>query len=191
MQYEPDNNLVKQAYRKVRFEKWFNFVDTEYALGNYDKVLIGLDSALEIFPGHKQCLAIKQQIIQEIKLQNTVAKETITETKKVAQLSPELEKKISIDYESAQSEFEKGNLLEAIKYWENVEKLAPDYQSVKSYLVNAYKYIGVEYYGKNLFDEALEVWRKAIRLEPENSEIHNYIKRTSAEVRKLKELADE
>jgi cytochrome c-type biogenesis protein CcmH/NrfG len=94
-------------------------------------------------------------------------------------------------YSSSRDAFEAGNLRTAITGWEQVEAMAPNYQSVREYLVTAYKFVGVEYYGQNKLAEAVEVWKAAQRLNPNNAEISEYIRRTESEIRKLKELSYE
>jgi len=46
-------------------------------------------------------------------------------------------------------------------------------------------------YGQNQLPEAVEVWKKAERLDPDNLEIRSYIERTEAEIIKLRELSYE
>jgi len=60
--------------------------------------------------------------------------------------------------------------------------------SVREYLVNAYKYVGVEMYGRNQLPQAVEIWKKAAILDPANAEIANYIKCTENEIIRLQEL---
>ena len=91
--------------------------------------------------------------------------------------------------DSARRYFEDGNLSQAIIHWEKVERLAPDYASVREYLVNAYKFVGVELYSQNKLQEAVDTWQKALRLQPGNDEIARYIRRTENEIRKLHELS--
>jgi hypothetical protein len=62
---------------------------------------------------------------------------------------------------------------------------------VRSYLVNAYRFVGIDLYSRSLYDQAVEVWKKAARLEPDNEEINGFIRRTETEIRKLQELSYE
>ena len=94
-------------------------------------------------------------------------------------------------YKTAQEYFKKGDLNEAITHWEKVERLAPNYASVREYLVNAYKFVGVELYSRNDLREAVRVWKKAADINPDNQEIIKYINRTENEIRKLEELSYE
>ena len=95
---------------------------------------------------------------------------------------------VESSYKTARELFEKGDLSQAVQHWEKVERLAPDYQSVRQYLIKAYKFVGIELYGQNNLSEAIVTWEKAIQLNPGNVEINDYIKRTRNEIRKLDEL---
>jgi tetratricopeptide (TPR) repeat protein len=94
-------------------------------------------------------------------------------------------------YLTAQRLFKAGDLNQAILYWEKVEQLAGDYQSVRKYLINGYKFMGVELYSQNKLKEAVVIWQKAARLNVNNDEIIEYIKRTKNEIRRLEELSYE
>jgi len=61
--------------------------------------------------------------------------------------------------------------------------------SVREYLVNAYKFQGVDLYGQNQLTQAVSTWQKAAALAPQNTEIVDYINRTEAEIKKLQELS--
>jgi hypothetical protein len=67
--------------------------------------------------------------------------------------------------------------------------LAPGYRSVRDYLVNAYKFLGVELYTQNHLEDAVGVWKKAAGLDPESREIANYIRRTQGEISRLQEIS--
>ena len=81
-----------------------------------------------------------------------------------------------------------GDLSTALPLLEKVEQSTPDYKSVRSYLVTAYKFIGVEYYVNNRLDEAVAAWQKALRYSPDNQEIKNYIARSKSESKAINKL---
>ena len=106
-------------------------------------------------------------------------------------LSADIRREAENNYKEARRLFEDGNLEKAIELWERIEKIAPNYQSVRQYLVKAYRFVGIELYGQNRLEESIEVWNKALDLDPFNQELIDYIKRTESEIRKLKELSYE
>ncbi|MDD4052142.1 MAG: tetratricopeptide repeat protein, partial [candidate division Zixibacteria bacterium] len=81
-----------------------------------------------------------------------------------------------------------GDLHKALPLLEKVEQSAPGYKSVHSYLVTAYKFIGVEYYVNDRLDEAIAAWQKALLYNPDNPEIKNYIARSQSESKAINKL---
>jgi tetratricopeptide (TPR) repeat protein len=117
--------------------------------------------------------------------------DTSTSAPVVHDLSSEMRKEVEGHYTRAQAAFSDGDLDVAIEQWEQVEKLAPGYQSVRQFLVRAYKFVGVELYAQKRRDEAVTVWKKASRLAPDDQEVRDYIDHTEIEIRKLKKLSYE
>jgi tetratricopeptide (TPR) repeat protein len=137
-----------------------------------------------LFPGHRWCLDLRAKCHATAQ---PVATPTVVSG--TAPLSRELQKEVDAAYRTGQAAFTQGDLRGAVAGWETVERLAPGYQSVREYLVNSYKFLGVELYGQNRLPEALDVWRKAAVLAPGNAEIAAYVKRTENEIQKLKAMS--
>jgi tetratricopeptide (TPR) repeat protein len=190
-QFAPGDPRIMQARRKAGFEYWRTIASSAYSGEKFNLALMALDSALVLFPGHEWCLDLQGRIDRELKRKSRKAVPVVSGSAKPVPLSPELRKEVSEAYEIGQKYFTRGELKAAIEYWEKVERLAPNYSSVRSYLVNAYKFVGVDYYSRSLFEEAVSAWEKAAEFDPENEEIQGYIKRTEIEIRKLKELSYE
>jgi tetratricopeptide (TPR) repeat protein len=137
-----------------------------------------------LFPGQQWCLDFREKCQQTSQPVSTPMLAS-----GAGPLSRELQKEVESAYRLAQASFTRGDLRDAIAGWETVERLAPGYQSVRDYLVNSYKFLGVELYGQNRLLEALEIWRKAAALAPQNTEIAAYVKRTENEILKLKAMS--
>jgi tetratricopeptide (TPR) repeat protein len=121
-----------------------------------------------------------------------MVKKVVTSSQHTKQpLSDNVRKEVEDLYRDGQAAFDKGMFEDAIESWERVELLAPDYNSARQYLVEAYKYLGVEHYGNNELEQALTLWRRASELMPGNQEILSYIRRTDAEMKKIRELTYE
>lgn len=185
----PENTAVQMARNKAAFEKWKEQAQALYKSGKFNKAMAAVDSARNIFPGHKWCQLERSHI--EKALGSLETQNVPIEVKTTVQLTPEMQKEIAALYNEGRDKFKQGQLAEAIARWERVEILAPDFQSVRNYLVNAYKFVGVDLYGQNKLDAAIETWRKAANLDPANPEIIDYINRTEAEITKLQELSYE
>lgn len=186
LQFAPDEKRIQLANRKVEFEYWREKATNAYGTNNLEAALSAIDSALTFFPGHKWCQQLRDRM-------NTSIEEAFSKPKPAVVISAEpisadLRKEVESSYKTAQRFFEKGDLSQAVQRWEKVERLAPNYQSVREYLIKAYKFIGIELYGQNYLSEAIVTWNKAIQLNPGNDEINDYIKRTRNEIRKLDEL---
>jgi len=188
-QIAPEDARVKQAFKKATFERLRATASSAFGATEYKRAINVLDSALALFPAHQWCLDLKEQAAFAVR--QATAESVVEAVRPEASISREVLDEVDMIYRQAQKDFEAGNLTAAIEAWERVERLTPDYQSVREYLVSAYKYVGVELYSKNRLAEAVTVWKKARRLAPENREIASYIERTETEIRKLQELSYE
>ncbi len=186
-EFAPDDHSVRMALKRAAFEQMRQAASDAYAQADFPAATSALDSALSLFPDHRSCLDLQKRIERRTatapaKRQDSVEPEP---------LSPQLEREVNEAYRAAQGAFEAGDLKAAITGWEKVERLAPDFQSVREYLVNAYKFVGVELYGQSRLEEAATTWGKAILLSPGNEEITDYIKRVENEMRMLRKLSYE
>lgn len=188
-QLVPEDSEVKQALKKIKFEHWKEVAVVAQTAAEYVKAGYALDSALVLFPGHQWCQQMRRQISADMR--RTQERPPVATPVTAKSLSPEMLKQAELAYEAAQKYFKKGELQQAIEKWETVWRLAPNYQSVRKYLINVYKFVGVDFYGRNQLADAIVVWRKAAELDPENSEISGYIRRSETEIRKLNELSYE
>ncbi|UCG61667.1 MAG: hypothetical protein JSV52_15380 [Candidatus Zixiibacteriota bacterium] len=188
-QIAPGDKSVRQATRKVLFEHECRKATASYERADFATALIHLDSALTLLPGHQWCTEMRQRI-------QTETTEIHVEREKIlgpapSKMTDAVLEEVGRRYETGQKLFSNGDLVAAVGEWEAVLALAPKYMSVREYLVRAYKFIGVEHYGQNMLAEAVAYWKKAIRLDSDNTEILDYIQRAENEIRKLKELTYE
>jgi tetratricopeptide (TPR) repeat protein len=184
----PNNSLAQQALKKAEYESFKVQAEAEMARQEYQVSIELFDSALTRFPGQKRCLELKQQCRQAAERSHAL---TVSSETAPAPLSREIQKQVKDTYEKAQNAFNRGDLKQAMTAWEEVDRLAPGYQSVREYLVKVYRFVGVDLYSKNLMKEALEIWQKALIIAPGNSEIAAYARRTQNEIEKLKELSND
>ena len=185
----PNDDVVAQLLKRARFQSLRDRGDRAFDAGNYQLTLNIIHEAEQLFPEHQWARALRDRVAQATK--QKVAKKPAPPTKKEMAISESARDQAEEFYLLGQKAFERGDFEEAIANWERVELLAPNYQSVRTYLVQAYKYLGVEYYSDNNLDRALTVWRRAAELMPDNQEIASYIKRTEAEKAKIRELSYE
>jgi len=188
--YAPADKRVAVMAKRVSFEYWRQTASTAYESGRLRDASAALDSALVMFPGHQWCLDLKKQI-QAAQKQAVAVVPVTTHLSPAPTLSKNVLKEVDENYRTGQDLFQHGDLSGAIGLWEKVERIAPDYQSVRDYLVKAYRFVGIELYGQNKLTEAVTMWKKAAQLAPDNNEIMVYIQRTESEIRRLKELSYE
>jgi tetratricopeptide (TPR) repeat protein len=178
---------VQMVVKKAEFGRWKEAAELAFAGSDYATALAAVDSALARFPNHPWGLALSRRIHEQSN--SEVAHLTGERQETSAALSDELEKEVEEAYRAGQKLFEQGNLSNAVRRWEQVDALAPGYKSVRGYLVNAYKFLGVELYSQDRLEEAVAIWKKAANLDPGSSEIANYIRRTEGEISRLQEMS--
>ena len=185
----PDHELTQSLLKRGKFERLKEAATGYLESDRLDRAALMTDSAQAIYPGHSWCVGMKAKIEgRRHLLATTRAEKTAPEVER-AQLSEELLAEVESSYLSAREAFAAGQLAGAIQSWEKVERLAPDYKSVREYLVSAYKFRGVDFYGQGDLQGAIEIWEKAIALAPDNGEIAGYLERTKTEMAKLREYS--
>ncbi len=177
---------AQTSLKKAEFEYYRAEAEKELSARAYAQSLVLLDSALVRLPGHSRCLELQKICRAEIRSTQLTSK---IATSSAPALSREVLKQVHNTYGKAQDAFNRGELTQAIANWEEVEHLAPGYQSVREYLLRAYRFVGIDLYGQNRLSEALQIWDKALKIAPENSEIAAYARRTRNEIEKLKALS--
>ncbi len=185
----PDQR-IKLIIKRAEFGRFRDMAENALTTGNYHLARSRLDSACVRLSQHPWCKSFASRLAEA---QDRIAE---SEPKPVSpestpQLTGETLRQVEKTYEAAKHLFEQGNLRTAISKWESVERMAPGYKSVREYLVNGYKFLGVQLYTDGHLEQAIGIWQKAARLAPESAEIANFIKRTQAEIARLEELADE
>jgi tetratricopeptide (TPR) repeat protein len=174
--------------RRIRFERLRRTAEAAAADGDPGRAAYFADSIAILFPEHEWLPAFRQRLQRaKSELTATVPTKTITAPSK---LSATVRKEVDEAYQSGQKAFAEGDLGNAIIYWEQVSRLAPNFRSVTDYLVKAYKLTGIDLYGKNRLSEAIGYWQKALDLAPTSGEIASYIARTRGEMARLEEAGE-
>jgi tetratricopeptide (TPR) repeat protein len=187
--YAVDDERIKLALKKIDFEYAVRSAQRAFDIADYNHCIVYLDSALVLFPNHKNCLEMKNRTLREKEILSERQREKILTMTEPVSVDDNIAALAENKYSQAMQQFRNGRLAEAVAGWEEVEQLIPGFKSVRQYLVKAYKYIGVEQYGQNLLKEAIDSWSKALKYDPRNQEIIGYINRSQSEIMKLKELS--
>ncbi|MFH1312629.1 MAG: hypothetical protein ABIJ00_05325 [Candidatus Eisenbacteria bacterium] len=184
-----DDARIANLIKKAEFGIWRGVAEAAFAETEYRSAYAAVDSALSRLPDHPWGAAMNDRISQETKRSRVTVTQAEAQTSRA--LSDELLKEVDLAYKSGQKLFRQGSLWDAVSSWERVETLAPGYKSVREYLVDAYKFLGVELYTQNRLEEAVDVWKKAEKLSPDSSEISGYIRRTEGEMSRMQEISYE
>ena len=139
----PNEPAVQRVLARVEFEHWRQ-VATD-ALARQD--FAAARTALDTVDFEARLRAARRRHDTPVVVSAPVSTSTAP-----VRLSPELRSEVEDRYAEGQRAFQAGELTRAIEAWERVERLAPDFESVRAYLVNAYKFVGVELYGRNQLD---------------------------------------
>ncbi|MCK5127248.1 MAG: hypothetical protein KAR42_13420 [candidate division Zixibacteria bacterium] len=87
--------------------------------------------------------------------------------------------------EQGRSFFEAGKLARAAEVLEEIVKTRHDSEDARGMLFTCYRFMGIEYYGMSRYEDAINVWQKALDLEPTNREIQVYITRVNSELKSI------
>ncbi len=186
----PDNPQVKLACKRTLFENLRHGAEQAFNRSDYTAADHLVDSAMVVLPGHRWGKEMRARL-------QSARVTTVTEAAPAgpgepapqARISEEVRRRVAEIYHDGRAAFEAGDLRRAVANWEEVQRLAPGWESVGDYLVSAYKFIGVELYSSNQLEQAVDFWRRAARLAPDNAEINNYIVRAENEIKRLRELS--
>ncbi len=80
-----------------------------------------------------------------------------------------------------------GDLVAAMRAWEDLARLAPHYADVDQYLLRVYRVCGLERYTEGRLQDAIDIWEKALRLEPNNAQVRRYLNQANAKMKRAHE----
>lgn len=178
---------VANAVQRIEFAFWRDRTIREQAVGNLARAQQALDSAAARYPDHQWCASMRKLLRRPVEAAETAPPVPA----KIVSPQPNegSVREAAQEYEAGKISFEKGELDRAVQHWERAELLVPNYLAVRDHLIRAYKFVGVDLYGKGRLEEAAAIWRKALRFAPENAEISGYIRRAEAEIVRMQELS--
>ena len=195
LELNPDHELARDYLRKTQsrikdsYERIIAQAGRYVSEKRYGSALQVLRLGLERFPGDNT-LTEKIGEIRELQREAAAGRPVVTQKQeRVASISQRESKELRSVYERGVHFFRKGNFARAIVEWERVWRRYPQMEKVSEYLVKAYQYRGMELYAHHLYEEALEVWRKILYVDPDNEKALRYINKTKEELSRLEGLA--
>ncbi|MFH1754258.1 MAG: PorV/PorQ family protein [Candidatus Latescibacterota bacterium] len=88
-------------------------------------------------------------------------------------------------YRSGMRHFEAGNFKEATQSFLELWTLDPGYHNVSTLLTRTYLLMGMQHYSKEQYEEAVNIWEKALKIDPNNTKAKRYLIKTKGEMEKL------
>jgi len=92
-------------------------------------------------------------------------------------------------YRSGVDAFREGKNEEAIRYFEFVHGLMPSYENARSYLKQAYLFVGMDLYTEGDLSGAIARWERILEIDPEDEKALSYVRRATTEIRRSRDLS--
>jgi tetratricopeptide (TPR) repeat protein len=87
-------------------------------------------------------------------------------------------------YEEGIRLYRTGDMMAAMQAWEEVARKAPHHQDVDSYLLRVYRVAGLERYTEGRLRDAVDIWQKALQLDPENRQLSRYLNQAQTKLKR-------
>jgi len=94
-------------------------------------------------------------------------------------------------YRSGLDVFKEDRWTEAIRYFEFVYGLVPDFENVETYLKQAYLFLGMDHYTAGELAAAIETWERILRIDPGDEKALSYLRKARVEIQKTQEISGE
>lgn len=155
----------------------------------YTSAVEELRTALERYPTDPE-LSAKLAEIQEL-LAEEERRISTERAKHVPRSRPTVAaERLRPKYERGIESFTRSDFRNAIKVWEEVWKLDPEFENVSEYLTKAYQFLGMELYAGQRYEKALEMWERILLVDPGNGKAQRYITRTKEEISGLEGISN-
>lgn len=166
-------NIIAQEFKKKELAKAKEYFDKALSLyknGNYDDALSELDRAFEWNEDYADAKQLKGLIVKKL---------------------------VDKYYDRGIAYYKKGEYSSAYENFKNVAEVDINYKDTKNYLVLIDKKIkltgdlkeyfskGIELYINRKYEDALEVFTKALKIAPDNAIIKTYLNKTKAQMAKI------
>ncbi len=170
---EQVKKIIEQEFKKKELAKAKEYFDKAFSLyksGDYENALSELDRAFEWNEDYADAKQLKELIVKKL---------------------------VDKYYVKGVEYYNKGEWMNAYENFKNVAEVDVNYKDTKKYLILIDKKIkltgdlkeyfskGVELYVNRKYEDALEVFNKALKIAPDNAMIKTYINKTKAQIAKV------
>ncbi len=191
---DPSNEIAGTYYartldrRKEEYLSNLQQIERAVSRGQFGQAHELIRSGLQSRPGDK-ALVEKQSVLENIlrSRETAAAEKKAVETKSKVP-GTEDAAALRAAYEKGVGHFRNGDFAKAITEWKAVWESWPGFEDVGEYLIKAYQYRGMELYTAHEYEEALNLWRRILEIDPQNEKAIRYIKRTEEEMSRLQRM---
>lgn len=146
-------------------------------------------SALDAAPGHPEATRLLAQLdrdqerqVQDRRLAESRRQEESNREDRAP--TPAQMPHLTSAYQRGMAMYRAGDLTAAMLAWEEVARRAPHFAEVDQYLLRVYRVVGLESYTEGRLQDAIEIWSKALQLEPENQQVRRYMDQANAKLQR-------
>lgn len=94
-------------------------------------------------------------------------------------------------YKDGLRSFDKGDFDVAVRQFQQVWAVAPDYHNVTELLTKAYLFMGMKKYSEEDYPGAIAIWEKVLTIDPDNSKARRYLLKAKEEMGRLSNVDNE
>jgi len=176
-------NLIDQAGRMI---DWGHFDEAEKALDDARR----LDSiAPQLDRTFRRLAQARAASERRTTPPGTAAGNTGTGVEPATKpLTDDQKREVEYLYKRAMTAMSKNRIDEALKYWELVWSIAPDYERVVDHLKGEYLRRGMEYFADGDLDKAVDLWEQALRIDPNDERTKGYLTRAREQKARAREI---
>ncbi|MDH3216064.1 MAG: hypothetical protein OEN01_07200 [Candidatus Krumholzibacteria bacterium] len=198
LRIDPTNELARDYRDKCRtnidrtFQRLVRNSRTRAARGDYVRARQSLEDALRI----KRDPAVEAEL-KELRERKEVRREVTRKSPPKPQptvarrISPTNTVLLERKYQQGMEAFGRGDFEEAVSAFQSVWAADPTFHNISALLSKAYLFMGMRHYAKEQYAEALDIWTKLLRIDPNNAKAKRYLEETQKEFDKLREVTDE
>ncbi len=192
LEFQPDNRLAGEYRRKAigniaaLHRQLLNQADQQSKRGEFGDALTTLEKARELRPDDgatRQAIESVQRAISERRQAQTrpTPAETAPKQRKPA-VDPEV---LEARYAEGVAAFESGDFRAATRALSQVWAADPNYNNAVSLLARAYLLLGMQHYAAGRYDEAIDIWERALTVQPDNTKARRYLTKAKEEASRL------
>ncbi len=156
---------------------------------DYDGAIRALNDALVYSPGDPMILSEIESLKEKRKAAQAASRievkpepEIIKTRRRISHIDIEV---MEAKYRKAMDDFNRGNFEQATQLFMEIWMADPEFHNVSPLLVKTYLLMGMQLYSQEQYENAMEIWEKALAVDPHNTKAKRYLRKTKEEVEKL------